>query len=166
MLAYPLARLVEMPRDPDPEFDVRAWALLCGAPCGCREEVGIVLLEDAAAGRWMIALSDDHYQPSATGVWTRRARIRRAKLQPWATGSAITPTTVVWNGTRQRIQATDMREWEAGQPQPSGHLIGPLGEGRTPLEVSIACRFGHVNRVSVASIESEVRRLADLSSVL
>jgi hypothetical protein len=164
MLAYPLARLSDLPRDP--EIEPRGWSLHCGAPCGCRENLGEVRFDNAAARRWMIWLADDHYQPSATDVWKRRARVRRAKRQPWATGAGISPAPAIPDGTRQPIIVSDMRSWDAGRPQPVGHLIGPLGVGRTPVDVLIACRHEHVNRVTIDSIESEVRRLAETSFVL
>ncbi len=165
MLAYPLARLAHLPHDP--LIEPRAWRLVCGASCGCREELGRALVYDATAHLWTIWL-DDHYQPNtpARDSWARIARIRRAKKQPWATGSGVNPAPAIPDGARQPVAVVDMRQGGKGHLQPVGHQIGPLGVGRTPGNILITCRHGHVSCVTSEHIESEVRRLADLSPAL
>jgi hypothetical protein len=156
-----MALLADVPHDPS--IKPRAWRLLCGASCGCREELGRVLAGDVAAHQWLIAL-DDHYQPGAEGVfggvfrWV--PRIRRAKMQPWATGTG-SPAPAVVDGTRQHVAVQDMRQRDAGgRPLRAGQQIGPIGI-LTPADVVIICRHGHYDHVTVEQIESEVLRLAE-----
>jgi hypothetical protein len=162
MLTPTMALLAELPHDP--LIEPRAWKLTCGAPCGCREPLGHVLVRDAAAHLWDLML-DDHYQPRVLGDrrrWGWVKRMRRPRLQPFGAASGVRPAPEVLDGTRQappRVQ--DMRQWEHGRPLPAGQLVGPLGVGRTPADVLIVCRWGHENHVTVEWIEQEVHRLGD-----
>lgn len=166
MLAPLLACLADLPRDP--KIEPRAWRLVCGAPCGCREQIGRVLMRDDHAHLWEVWLPD-RYQPQAPGlgVWKRGKSSRRPKLQPWATGSGVAPKPAIPDGTKQPVQVSDMRQRdEQGHPLPSGHLIGPLGVGRTLRDVVIVCPCGHHNHIAVEQIEKEVARLAEVYPVL
>jgi len=164
MLTALMARLADLAHDP--EIEPRAWRLECGAPCGCREKLGEVRADDPGAHLWSVWLPD-RYQPRAPGLWVRGKSSRRPKLQPWATGSGVTPAPEIHDGTRQPVTVSDMRPRdERGRPLPVGHLVGPLGVGRTPADTVIVCPFGHHNLVTVDQIESEVARLAELNPVL
>jgi hypothetical protein len=96
----------------------------------------------------------------------RVAHIRRAKRQPWATGSGVTPAPAIQDGTRQPVVASDMRQWEGSRPLHTGHRVGPLGVGRTPGHLVVVCRFGHHNHVTTEQIEKEVARLAEPNGIL
>jgi hypothetical protein len=158
MLKPLMAHLEDLPHEP--ESEPGAWRLECGAPCGCRDELGAVRVHDAAAHLWCICLPD-RYQPQAPGLWVCGKSSRRPKLQPWATGSGIAPAPAILDGTRQPVvEVSDMRQRdEHGHPEPVGHLVGPLGVGRTPSDVVIVCPCGHHNHVTVEHIEEEVSRL-------
>jgi hypothetical protein len=160
-----MAHLAAIPL-PDPEMDARAWALHCGAVCGCREPLGRILARRPATHEWDVVL-DDHYQPTDARRpvrvyhWVRR--IRRAKLQPWATGTAMPAGPDPLSRKRQRVIVQDMRSRDAvtGRPVPAGQQFGPLG-GTTLPDVTVICPHGHHNHLTVAHIEAEVARLAEV----
>jgi hypothetical protein len=67
MLAPLTAHLEDLPHNL--EIEPGAWRLVCSAPCGCREQLGRVLVDNAAAHLWSIWL-DDHYQPNTASHHT------------------------------------------------------------------------------------------------